>query len=227
MIQWRQLLALSAIATQKSKLNEIAKNFCNAVNDIIINIFEWLLKHKSLTDTNYSSSRNESISLKQFDTKLIIEHYFKSNIYSFMFLMKSNDNNQMKTASNVFHQNLLPFVPLITLFLDLSPATTSLVHNSYAKSVQEKLYSTLLKVFLKDINALVTTNKHVFVTLSSSQKTKVSNEKVELPLVYESKSLRNQFLSANNSIPMWIILKIVLSIIIPVIQQEELFLKLL
>eukprot|EP01038_Epipyxis_sp_PR26KG_P007336 gene7336-10000_t len=233
--QWKHLHTIVAISTQKSHLAELADSFCNGYSDFSTTVFDWILKHKSLTDTNNSLKGNQSVIVKQFLFNTIIETFviptpelstiktinkntskyvFNESQRSSKFVSKSN---QFLSAVVAYDTILLKLVKLQNLFLELIPNYSHVVQDSYVKASRDRLYHPLLKLFFKDLSNIIT-SKQPIVHLSNSNRFKIGG-KVELPMKLNHTSIQI------NQISSWMALRVTLIELSPVLSLEESFLK--
>lgn len=295
--EWKQIQAITSITTQKNKLQEIASIFCNKFgNDIALSLFDWLLKHRTLTDGEGSLPM---IIPKAFQTRHLLEdlHLMKSNpsmsnsnlssssINLLADLIASSStsastpmtssttveatttstrtvytinpnrfrfpkNNQLLQSQSLFHIYLSKFSPLLDILMELSPKYLKQLSDNYRVAVHDRLYTPLLKLFIKDIRSMITYLQPP-ITLSNCKGFKMgdtiklsgginsNNTTSNLgiisgllqvtfhrPLVGQGGSSRDTGGSGNTKqITSWKVLEVVLLLISPLIENEEAYLK--
>jgi hypothetical protein len=79
--EWKQIQAITAVATQKMKLQEISEVFCSKFGEISVTLFDWLLKHRSLIE---GEDRLPAIFPKSWSTKTLLDdiHFAKMSLQS-------------------------------------------------------------------------------------------------------------------------------------------------
>lgn len=48
--QWKSIMGIAAVATQRTRLLQISESFCDRLGEWAMNLFDWLLKHKSIAE---------------------------------------------------------------------------------------------------------------------------------------------------------------------------------
>ena len=145
--------------------------------------------------------------------------------------MTSSKLNYLLHICSVYRANLKPFLPLVDIFLELAPQAATLVHISYSRAVQERLFNPTIKSLCKDLLSVINT-KHTCVSLAYPFRFQswTSQAKVDLPLLFEfggwtSGSGPAGVGAGGQVIQPWMAFKILLAVIIPAITQEEDFVK--
>jgi hypothetical protein len=166
---------MSAISSQRHKLNEISEDFCKYLSQSASSTFDNILKHKSLNNEkgggggpnigvkvpisfSFASVFQQGLIYSSHSTKLKARAsalYFTSQAPAPLTLVPSSkirDNNQAFAAQRVLHGVLSDFMPLFEGLLALRPDLALPVSSAYVNSMQDKFYKPLLKSMFKDMH---------------------------------------------------------------------------
>ena len=93
--EWKQIQAISAISTQKAKLQEISEIFCNKFGDIATGLFDWLLKHRSLVE---GDDHLPSAIPKSFTSKTLIDDIHFAKVSSTPNSSEANSSRSVRSS---------------------------------------------------------------------------------------------------------------------------------
>lgn len=222
---WKQIQAINAVRTRRERLTEIANAFCSGFAGIIQNLFDTLLKHKSLVDGDVANA--PVILPKLFNTRFLVDELcFSKGVSSYVlestYILKYQviRNNQLLQSQSLYHAQIDKFAPLMDLILELSKSLVSPVENAYVRATHDKLYLPLVKAFIKDIQQSITSRSNIW-TLANCDRYRVDlpNE----PMIRYDQTMNRA--GQNKAITSWKALEAVLILFTPVVELEESFIK--
>lgn len=151
LMDWKKILTLSSISSQRQKLKELSDNFCQSLLQITPSIFDSILKHKCLNNLLYIKSFNfksvidqgfnyRFISVKDDDVDKTLDEFNKGYPLELMTSIEKNEFNQFYICQRFFRSCFYSYVPIFESLFKLDATKTSNVLAFYIGSVQDKLY---------------------------------------------------------------------------------------
>jgi hypothetical protein len=241
--QWERLQSMSVIAHQRNKLIELSDLVCNSLTDLVGNLFKSLLQHKALTDQNIP--KNRSIVVRKFSFSTVTNRVKEQQG---RYLVVNEDDvddtdtvtpelgiptagstsvaygtltNQLLNAQQVYHNAILPFLPLLENLSALSPSLSQLLSTSYIEATESYLYCPLTKEMFRELFNSIPSRSYPVFTLASAPKS--------LAKRMTNPTLRFQHPSMCRSgtpliVSPWTVLAISIKLIEEVVSHEKAFL---
>jgi len=163
--QWKRLQAMTAFASQRNLLIDLADSFSNSVNDVAGTLFDSLLKHKSL---NNPSTQN--ITVKKFNFERMIQEglafgpsYFNKN--------NSPDSDNGRRDFNdtrARHDSVNSAGSDGNYIPQLKMVTTKKLNNSNQAIIAQRVFHGALNDFIPILEAILHLTPNLAISLSSS-----------------------------------------------------------
>ncbi len=237
--QWKQLQSIAAVTTQRAKLTDLADTFCRNFRDFCTGLFDMLLRHKALTLEGSTSS----VVVKQFSFQPLIDKYVSGRGVASGFKRTADveassaaaskeptalprlqaANNQLLQAQQNFQTALADFVPLLDVFVALSPSHARPLCEAYIHAAQG-LHQTLVRTMTKDLNAQVLVLKvPQRLSLSTCGRYRIGapHDDTLVPLRFQHVKQPPGVVSGQ--ITSWMALRVALLVLAPAIDREEQF----
>ena len=169
--QWKRLQSMTAFATQRNLLIDLADSFSNSVNDVAGTLFDSLLCHKAL---NNPSTQN--ITVKTFNFERMIQEglsfgpsYFNKNNDADSGRGGRDDGRVRRDSinSNGSDVNYIPQLRMIT---------TKKLNNSNQAIVAQRVFHGALNDFIPILEAILHLTPTLAISLSSSYVQSVYNK---------------------------------------------------
>lgn len=220
--QWKQLQNMTSISSQKAKLQDIVDSCCESFTDTALGLFDWLVKHKALQEAGSVVKQFTFNELLAEDARIKSGKVYFTSLPVWFTKAKSPQYNQLMKAKLVYEAHLQPFIPLLNIFTELAPKNLQPVQDAYLKAVSEGLYKPIFKTLAKDLTSLCSA-KHVVITLANVGRYKLKEKLPVVPLSFQKAATGAASSSQNQTLSLWMAFKLALTILVPVLEQEEVF----
>lgn len=223
--EWKHIQNIQSVRAQRDKLVSISEAFCTKIAPIAIGIFDWLLKHKTLVEGDTPTAT--IILPKSFSTRPILDELCFSKASSGLGIdpqsilrFLSPTANQLLESQIVFHTHLEYFMPLVDLLLELKPNYARPICEAYISAAHDRMYFPLFRMFLKDVQSHIT-QRPAPLTLANCDRFRCD---VGGEVLLRFDQMKNR-IGQPKMITAWKALQAGLMIVAPVIEREEMYIK--
>jgi hypothetical protein len=196
--EWEHVKLSAGVLQQLEKLNNVAAGFCTLMNDMMTTIYSLILKHRALND---SSKSNDSVIIRRYSFSTLSKEIQEASSISLLSAenasLRGRVKNQLLAAQNAFHTALKQFLPVLDATIVLVPTNLALPligrsRRAYVESVQQLLYSPLIKQLFKELlSAVAVCPPQTLATIPRSRAAKVnSNNEMNSMFVQYSYGIR-------------------------------------
>jgi hypothetical protein len=177
--EWEHVKLSAGVLQQLQKLNNAAAGFSTLMNDVMTNIYSLILKHRVLND---SSKSNESVLIRRYSFSTLTKEIQESSVSEAKNAsVPGRVKNQLLAAQSSFHNVLKQFLPILDATILLVPENlvVSLIMRSrraYVESVQQLLYSPLIRQMFKELlSAVVVCPPQTLASIPRSRASKANS----------------------------------------------------